>query len=312
MNEKSFTDAPPDATLFAGTAWAICKGFQDDPVDFLFIDEAGQEEFPHAIAMSTCAQNVVLLGDPLQLSHVSHTSHPGGIGQSVLEFLLGEELRPVSPDRGILLTESYRMNVPVCSFVSDNMYESRLRPAPMRERQRVDAPGLTGQGLRFLPIEHENNRQRSIEEAACIAAEIEELLKGTVTGYNGKTAPLTPSDVMVVTPYNAQVRCIRRALRKHGSRVAEVQVGTVDRFQGREAHVVFFSTAASSAEDAPRGVGFIFDRNRFNVAISRAKSIAVLVGSPKLMRAACTTVEQARAVNSVLRFIERAGGAPDA
>ena len=312
MNEKSFTDAPPDATLFAGTAWAICKGLQGDPLDFLFIDEAGQVAFPHAIAMSTSTENVVLLGDPLQLSHVSHTTHPGGIGQSVLEFLLGEELRPVSPDRGILLTESYRMNVPVCSFVSDNMYEGRLRPAPQRERQRVDGPGITGQGLRFMRVEHQNNRQRSIEEAERICAAITKLLAGTVTDHNGNTRPLTPADVIVVTPYNAQVRCIRQVLRNHGPVVAEVQAGTVDRFQGREAHVVFFSTAASSAEDAPRGVGFIFDRNRFNVAISRAKSVAVLVGSPQLMRAPCTTVEQARALNSVLHFIEHAdSNSPD-
>ena len=109
-------------------------------------------------------------------------------------------------------------------------------------------------------------------------------------------------DIIVVTPYNAQVRCIRRVLAQRGS--GNVEVGTVDKFQGREAYVVFFSTAASTPDDAPRGISFIFDRQRFNVAISRARALAVMVGSPALLQQHCTSVESVLVANGVCRFIE--------
>lgn len=296
-----------EAQLFAGTAWAICPAFVNEPLDYLFIDEAGQVALPHAVAMSTTAKNVVLLGDPLQLPQVAHTSHPGGIGNSVLEHLIGDELRPVASDRGILLTQSYRMNEPICRFVSDMIYEGRLTPAPGRELQRVSSPGISGRGLRFIAVEHENNRQRSGEEALAIAEQAVLLLQGMVTDYAGTTRSLLPNDIIVVTPYNAQVRCIKKALYTRGGGCASIEVGTVDRFQGREAHVVFFSTAASTIEDAPRGISFLFDRNRLNVAISRARSVAIFVGSPALLTAPCSTVENARSMNAILSFVEHCG-----
>jgi uncharacterized protein len=304
-NRDSLSDER--ANLFAGTAWALCPEFEDRPLDVLFIDEAGQVSLPNALAMSTVARNVVLLGDPLQLPHVSHTSHPGNVGCSVLEHLLGNPLRPVQEDRGVLLTSTFRMNEPICSYISDLMYEGRLHPAPGRELQRVNAPGLPDRGLHYIPVEHANNRQRSEEEASAIAERAAELLRGTVTDVRGETRALVASDVIVVTPYNAQVRCIARALRDRG--LHDIAVGTVDKFQGREAHVVFFSTAASTAEDAPRGIGFLFDRNRLNVAISRARALAIMVGSPALLSAECRSVEEARAMNGVLSFVERAARA---
>jgi hypothetical protein len=297
------------ANLVAGTAWALCPAFAQEPLDVLFIDEAGQVSLPNALALSTTARSVVLLGDPLQLPHVSHTSHPGGVGRSVLQHLLGDELRPIPPDQGVLLTSTYRMNVPVCAYISDLMYESRLHPASGREFQRVTSTGIAGQGLRYSPVVHEDNRQRSEQEASAIADAAEILLAGTATDYDGTTRPLAPDDVIVVTPYNAQVRCIARALRARGGAVAEIAVGTVDKFQGREAHVVFFSTAASSVEDAPRGIDFLFDRNRLNVAISRARSVAVAVGSKTLLAGSCRTVEDARSMNMMLSFVERASEA---
>ena len=288
--------------LVAGTAWAFGPEAMDQQLDYLFVDEAGQVSLPHAIAAMTSAKNVVLLGDPLQLPQVTQTQHPGDIGASVLEHLLGHELRPVAPDRGVLLTESHRMHPDVCRFISELLYEGKLQPAKDRERQNVVSPGLSGTGLRYLPVEHSGNSQRSEEEAARIAVEIEQLLRGTVCDVHGVTRPLTPADLIVVTPYNAQVRCIRRVLADRG--LANIEVGTVDKFQGREAYVVFFSTAASSPEDAPRGMTFVFDRQRFNVAISRARALAVMVGSPALLVHRCTSVEHVQVASGVCRFIE--------
>jgi uncharacterized protein len=251
----------------------------------------------------TSAKNVVLLGDPLQLSQVGHTQHPGDVGASVLEHLLGHEMRPVAPDRGVLLTDSYRMHPDVCRFISELLYEGKLRSAEHRELQDVRSAGLGGTGLRYLPVEHTGNSQRSTEEADRIAAEIELLVRGGVRDIKGVTRPLEPADIIVVTPYNAQVQCIRRTLERRG---LDVEVGTVDKFQGREAYVVFFSTAASTPDEAPRGMGFVFDRQRFNVAISRARALAVMVGSPGLLAHRCTSPEDVLVANGVCRFIEQA------
>jgi uncharacterized protein len=304
---------PEKADLIAGTAWAFGPDAMDQCLDYLFIDEAGQMALPVAIAVSTAAKNVVLLGDPLQLPQVRHAQHPGNVGASVLEHLLtGDQataggpavLRPVAPDRGILLTDSYRMHPDVCGFISELLYEGRLESAAGRDRQRVDSEGLSGSGLRYIAVPHRGNRQRSLEEARCIADEIELLLRGTVTETNGLTRPARPDDVIVVAPYNAHVQCIRRELERRG--LAGVPVGTVDKFQGREAHVVFFATAASTPDEASRGLSFVFDRQRFNVAISRARAVAVMVGSPELRPRRCTSIDDVRVANGVCRFLELA------
>ena len=117
------------------------------------------------------------------------------------------------------------------------------------------------------------------------------------------TRPLEPSDILVVAPYNAQVRMLRARLPD------AVAVGTVDKFQGQQAPVVFVSMASSTSEEAPRGIGFAFDPNRFNVATSRAQCRAVLVCAPALLDADCATVSQMRLVSAVCRFVELAADA---
>jgi superfamily I DNA and/or RNA helicase len=98
--------------------------------------------------------------------------------------------------------------------------------------------------------------------------------------------------VIVVAPYNAQLRCLREKLPQ------EVAVGTVDKFQGQQAPVVFYAMASSSSEDVPRGLDFLFSRNRLNVAISRAQCLAYLVCSSRLLDANCQTPEQMRLANA--------------
>jgi superfamily I DNA and/or RNA helicase len=193
----------------------------------------------------------------------------------------------------------------VCSFISGLLYEGKLKSAPGRERQTVTSAGLSGTGLRYIPAPHHFNAQRSPEEASVIAAEVEVLLRGTVTDCDGNTRALTAKDVIVVAPYNAHVRCIKHELASRPG-CEDVEVGTVDKFQGREAYVVFFATAASTPEDASRGVPFVFNRQRFNVAISRARALAVLVSSPALRAHHCGSVEDVRIANGVCRFIELA------
>ncbi len=120
------------------------------------------------------------------------------------------------------------------------------------------------------------------------------------TDANGDTRALLPDDVLVVAPYNAQVAALRQRLRAHGVR----RVGTVDKFQGQEAPVVVYSCTSSSAEDAPRGMAFLYDPHRFNVATSRARGVAIVVASPRVFEAECRTPEQMRMVNGLCRFRE--------
>jgi superfamily I DNA and/or RNA helicase len=109
----------------------------------------------------------------------------------------------------------------------------------------------------------------------------------------------------VVTPYNAQRRLITKKLRVAG---LDVAVGTVDKFQGQEAAVVFYSMATSGGEDIPRDMEFLFERNRFNVAVSRARAATVLICSPRLLDISCRTPEQMALVNLLCGFAEDAGG----
>jgi uncharacterized protein len=191
------------------------------------------------------------------------------------------------------------MHPQVSDFVSKTMYDGRLSSVVGCELQRIDSPGLSGSGLRMIRVEHEDNRGRSVEEADRIAVEVARLLAGgTYVDRHDARHPLTIDEILIVAPYNAQVRCLKARL-PEGARV-----GTVDKFQGQEAPVVLFSMASSTGDDVARGMSFLFSRNRLNVAVSRAQALAVVVCSPALLGARCSTVEDMRLVNMLCRFRE--------
>lgn len=298
---SDFTDA--STALAAGTAWLFSNPAMDQSLDYLFVDEAGQVSLANTLACATAARNVILLGDPLQLAQVSQGSHPEGAGVSVLQHLLGTDAT-VREHRGIFLEESWRMHPDVCTFISDVVYESRLHSAAECSNQAVTIDGKDETGLRFIAVEHEGNTQSSEEEASRIAAEIRRLLPGSFTSSSGETRQLRPSDFLVVAAYNAQVRKVSHALSAAG--LHDVPVGTVDKFQGRQAPIVFFSMATSSGADLPRDLEFLFSRNRLNVAISRARCLAIVVASPHLLEVRCSTPEQMQLVNGLCRFVEMA------
>lgn len=281
--------------LLAGTAWLFSRHELDRSLDYLMIDEAGQVSLADALAMGTSGRNLVLLGDPLQLAQVSQGIHPQRSGSSVLEHLLGDA--PTIPeDRGIFLEKSYRMHPDVCSFISEIVYAGRLHSDDSATRRTTSS----GTGIRFVPVEHDGNRTASDEEVVEITKLIAELRQGTFTDSDGSTRSLREDDFMVVAPYNAQVRRLRAGL------PTGVRVGTVDKFQGQQAPVVFFSMATSSGEDVPRNLAFLFSRNRLNVAISRAQCLAYLVCSPRLLEARCNSIEDMELVNALCRLAEYA------
>jgi uncharacterized protein len=293
-------DVSRDAELLAGTAWLFADESFDNHLDYLFIDEAGQVSLANVVAMGTSAKNLVLIGDQMQLGQPIQGVHPGRAGLSVLDFLLADQAT-VPPERGFFLGRSRRMRPEVCRFISDTFYDGRLDHDPLTEDRRLifagDVAGLPPEGVVFRPVEHVGCSQKSVEEGAVVKDYFERLLKQRFR-ENGKSRPLGVADILVVTPYNVQVNYLRSIL-PDGAKI-----GTVDKFQGQEAPVVIVSMVASSAEDVPRGMDFLFSANRLNVAVSRAQCLAVVAASPRLLAAPCATVGQLRLANNFCRLAE--------
>lgn len=278
-----FAAARPGGYVVGGTAWDLCHEGRvgRGQLDLLVIDEAGQFSLAKTLAVSRAADRLLLLGDPQQLPQVSQGSHPDPVDASALGWLLGEE--PVLPTgHGYFLETTWRMHPALTAPVSRLSYAGRLRS----EESVTAARSLSGvaAGLHVLRVDHHDNATFSVEEAEVVLDLAHELLGRTWRAPDDPDAavgrPLGQRDLCVITPYNAQVGLLRAMLDEAG--LVDVPVGTVDRFQGREAAVVIVSMAASAQADVSRGVGFLLDRHRLNVAVSRGQWAAFVVRSVAL------------------------------
>jgi uncharacterized protein len=178
-------------------------------------------------------------------------------------------------------------------------YDGRLTGVAGLEGQQIlggQLP-LCGAGLRFIGVPHQGNTSASPEEAHVVAELVHRLTQQELRDRDGQVRPVDTAQIMVVTPFNAQIRAIQQAAA--AAQIDSLQVGTVDKFQGREAPVVIYSMATSSAEDAPRGMDFLYDLHRLNVATSRARTVAIIVASPDLLRVACQTPRQMILANAL-------------
>ncbi|SEO90563.1 uncharacterized protein SAMN04490248_115113 [Salinihabitans flavidus] len=280
------------AHVVGGTAFFFSRPEFEQTLDWLFVDEAGQVGLANMAAMGRAARNIVLVGDPRQLPQVIQGAHPHPANLSCLDWMLGDHAT-VPPDRGIFLQTTHRMHPDVCHFISEQVYEGRLDSHPDTARQKVSDTPWPEAGAFWVPGVHEGNAQVALEEVAAIRTAIDQLLDGAWSEKDGKVRPMRESDIIVVAPYNAQVNALREALPER------IRVGTVDKFQGQEAPICLVSMTASSAEETPRGMDFLFSLNRINVAVSRAKGLALVFGAPRLREAKCENVEQVRLVNTL-------------
>jgi uncharacterized protein len=286
-----------DHQLIGGTAWLFSCDEMDKRLDYLFIDEAGQVSLADVIAAGLSAHNIVLVGDQMQLPQVTKGQHPGGSGVSALDYLMGE-WATVPPDRGVFLSETRRLHPALCRFISDAFYEGRLEAHRSTHEQIIELDGPADEalmqfGLSFVAVDHADNTQKSVEEAERVVAAYNSVLGRRWINQDDERKQIGTDDILVVSPYNMQVNLLRSRL------PAGARVGTVDKFQGQEAAVVLVSMASSSADDAPRGIDFLFSRNRLNVALSRARCLSVIYCSPALLDVVCTDLERMKLVNTV-------------
>lgn len=288
-------DVAAQHRLVGGTAFHFCRDDQQGQFDYLIVDEAGQVSLGNLVAMAGAARNLVLVGDQMQLAQPIQGVHPGETGMSALDYLL-QGLATVPPERGILLNQSRRMRPEICGFISEAMYDGRLSSHPDAELREIVTeagahPAIRSAGVVFLQAPHQGNTQSSSAEADAIEHLVAALRSQSVRRKNGEVTPLGLADILVVAPYNMQVNLLRQSLPD------DVKVGTIDKFQGQEAPVVILSMTTSRGEDAPRGTAFLFNRNRFNVAISRAQCLAIVVHSGELLEGSWRRIDDLQRLN---------------
>lgn len=233
--------------------------------------------------------------------------HPGESGLSTLDYLLQDQ-RTIPDDFGIFLARTWRLHPRICSFISGAVYDDRLHSEPVTA-SRVIRLGSSARkwihqdaGLLYVPVQHDGNVYESEEEAEQIVQLIDELLRQHLVTESGSERALTHADILVVAPYNLQVRLLTNSL-------PDIRVGTVDKFQGQQAPVVIYSMCASSGDASSRGIEFLFSKNRLNVAISRAQTLAIFVGHPSLAHTPCSAIEQMQLVNVYCRAVNASASA---
>jgi predicted RecB family nuclease len=294
----------PLVQVVGGTSWAFASNKFQGQFDYLFIDEAGQVSIANLMAVSGSTRNIVLMGDQQQLPQPLQGTHVQDTGLSTLEYLL-QDNATIPPELGILLPTTWRLHPEVCEPISKAVYDGRLLPQ-QGTKNRVLLPDSTNQiitkgyGIEYVPVHHTGNTQASVEEVKAIEAIVEEVLKCDKTDRDGKNlGKMTKDDILIVAPYNHQ----KNLLEEHF--LDSIKVGTVDLFQGQEKPVAILSMCASNLDDAPRGIDFLLNMNRLNVAITRAQSLAIIVASPEIGKARARSIKQMEMINLYCSLINR-------
>jgi predicted RecB family nuclease len=299
-NEKTIGVIQGGAVV-GGTSYLWADDRAEGVLDYLFVDEAGQMSLANVIASSRAAKNLILLGDPQQLEQPQKGAHPEGSDVAALtHFIDGRQT--ISDAMGIFLGVTYRLHPRIAAFTSEVYYESRLESDPRLKKLSIQGnTPFAGAGLFYVPVQHTERQTNSPEEVKIIQKIANSFIAEKIqwTNRDGNTSAITQKDILIVAPYNAQVNALTKAL-------PGFRIGTVDKFQGQEAAIVIYSVTCSTAEDAPRGMEFLYSPNRLNVATSRAKAICIVVGTERIFEAECRNVEQMRWVNGFCRYREMA------
>jgi len=280
----------------------VKEAYDEAPFDLLVIDEAGQVSLSNLLYMSRVARNILLVGDQQQLSQPNRAEHPGDSGMSCLDYVM-QEHAVVPADRGVFLATSWRMPPALTEMVSELFYEGQLQAASCNTANQVHWDGPK-QGIVFEAVPHSGNSTLSEEEVEHIAALVERLhgrpyqrarlVNGEMTTENGV---LGQKEILIIAPYNMQVNRLQKCIGD------KARIGTVDKFQGQEAPVAIYSLTASDGNSAPRGIDFLLDPNRLNVAISRAQCLSLVVGSPELATGISNSIANVQRLSRLCRLM---------
>ena len=301
-NEKHYIDGLKDEKilLYAGTKYHLSNWYYQNKLDYLVIDEASQIAVADLISLGGIAKNIVLVGDPQQLGSVISGNHPNKSGKSVLDYLL-ENKDTISSEKGIFLNKTFRLHPNINTFTSENFYENRLLTDPNNINRKIEYSTdcmIKSEGIHTISMNHTDRSQTSIEEYEVIKKLMKQLIGCKFIDYDKSERKLTSEDILIVSPYNAQVNFLAARLDK-GARV-----GTIDRFQGQQAPISIISMTSSSVEDLPRNKAFFFNRNRLNVAISRAQCSSIILFNPKLLESAPTDYEEFKLINNFQKLMK--------
>jgi ATP-dependent RNA/DNA helicase IGHMBP2 len=265
--------------------------------DLVIIDEAAQATEPACWIPLLRSHRVVLAGDHCQLppTIVSVAAARGGLGTSLMERLIQDH----GPGISRLLQVQYRMHETIMGFSSAEFYESALEAdASVHAHTLDDLPGVTfSSELTSTPFEfvdtagagyeeqaEPDGRSRwNPEEAELVVRRVHALLD----------AGVAPRHIAVISPYAAQVRHLRDRLG-----IPQLDVDTVDGFQGREKEAVLISLVRSNLEGA---IGFLADIRRMNVALTRARRKLIVVGDS-------ATISAHEFYQRLLEYVEQQGG----
>ena len=263
-------------------------------VDLLLIDEAGQLSLADALAVTQAADRIVALGDPQQLAAPVQAAQDPLVSVSLLEHLAGD--RAVLPaEVGVFLDITHRMHPAVCDVVGALAYDDSLSSSAAAGQRQLSGENLLvagrllplAPGLIWLPVDGGGEA-----EAAAVVELVTQLQANAFVLDEADAQPLPSSlgEILVVAPHNSQVNRIDASLASSG--LGQVRVGTVDKFQGQQGHVVIYSMGRLAEE--PGDVPFLYDLHRVNVALSRARLLVIVVAHRKAVFPPVSTPEQLR------------------
>tara|TARA_B100000686_G_scaffold287933_1_gene313712 strand:+ start:91 stop:2019 length:1929 start_codon:yes stop_codon:yes gene_type:complete len=241
----------------------------------VLIDEATQATEPASLVpLVKGSRQIVLVGDHRQLppTVISRRAGRGGLDRSLFERLVDMGITPV------MLTTQYRMHPSISEFPNKQFYDGMLEDGVGEEDRDAPAGMLWpdwDSPLAFLPIDGEEllSPDGASKENSVECSWVVKILIGLI-----EEGGLELSDIGIVTPYAGQVRAIRDMMPES---MQDVEVRTVDGYQGREKEVVIFSCVRSNSDG---NVGFLSDRRRLNVALTRARRGLIVIGDPETLR----------------------------
>ena len=301
-NEKKYIDAFKEKKilLFAGTKYHLSQWYYKNEIDFLFVDEASQISIADLVALGGISKNIILVGDQMQLGQPTQGSHPGNSGDSVLDFLLqGKDT--ISDNKGIFLNKTFRLHPNINNFTSENFYENKLLINEKNINRKISYKKnsiIKSDGIHTILMDHKDRSQTSLEELNIIKKLMGQLIDCKFTDINKIERKITIDDILIITPFNAQVNFLKERLEKGA------KCGTIDKFQGMEAPITIISMTSSSVEDLPRNKKFFFNRNRLNVAISRAQCSSIILFNPRLLETAPVDYEEFKLINNFQKLMK--------